>query len=136
MTDSVVLKNVELQWAYLEKKNDMSGKFQVDLANLSAENVEAVKKLRLDVKHRQDKPEKGFFITAKSVKPITALDANGDRVIGSVGNGTIADVRLSAYEWKSPVGNKTGRSPSIQKLVIRTLKEYKPEGGSDDDMML
>jgi len=34
MTDAVKVK-ADIMWAYLDKVNDMSGKFQVDLCNLS-----------------------------------------------------------------------------------------------------
>ncbi len=56
----------EVQWAFFNKKNEMSGKFQVDLTNLSDNAVKALKEAGLEPRNRSDKPEKGWHITAKS----------------------------------------------------------------------
>ena len=65
----------EVQWAFFNKKNEMSGKFQVDLTNLSDNAVKALQDAGLEPRNREDKPEKGWFITAKSnyeIKPVTS----------------------------------------------------------------
>jgi hypothetical protein len=41
MNEAVKIK-ADIMWAYLNKPNDMSGKFQVDLCNLSDKAAEAL----------------------------------------------------------------------------------------------
>jgi len=48
----------EVQWASFDKVNEMSGKFQCDLANLSTSAVEALESIGLVPRKREDKPEK------------------------------------------------------------------------------
>ncbi len=54
----------EVQWAFFNKKSEMSGKYQVDLCNLSKEAVSALEQVGLNPRQRPDKPEKGWFLTA------------------------------------------------------------------------
>jgi hypothetical protein len=44
MTEAVKIK-ADVMWAYLVKPNDMSGKYQVDLCNLSDKAVEALESM-------------------------------------------------------------------------------------------
>lgn len=137
MTDlqKPVKVRAEVQWCFHNKPNEMSGKYQLDLCNLSDAAVKAIETLGLDVRKREDKPEKGFFITAKSAQPIRAYDTNGTDLSNvSIGNGSKAVVVLSSYEWKWK--NKAGRSATIKKLVIEELHAYEAEGNEDDDDVL
>jgi CRISPR/Cas system CSM-associated protein Csm4 (group 5 of RAMP superfamily) len=108
-----------LMWPFLDKPNDMSGKYQVDLTNLSEKAVRALEDMGITVRNKEGK---GFFITAKSNHTIKALDKNGDEVLAHVGNGTKAVCVLGAYSWTFK--NKKGVSPSLKKLVITDLVTY------------
>ena len=130
----VQLKDVTLMWANLDTQNSMSGKYQVDLTNLSPDDCEKVKALGLTIKSRADRPEKGAFLTPKSTFPIVPLDKNGSPVKGSVGNGTKADVLLSYYMLKKRPPGAADRSPTILKLVITDMVEYVPEPQTDDTL--
>jgi hypothetical protein len=113
----------------------MSGKYQMDLCNLSENAVDAIKSLGLEVRTRQDKPEKGFFITAKSNNPISVFDAKGvDLSNVAIGNGSKVVVVLSSYDWTWK--NKKGRSASIKKLVVEELQAYDGGESEDDDDVL
>jgi len=59
-----------IMWCFHNKPNEMSNKFQVDLCNLSDNAVKALESLGLEVRKREDKPEKGFYITCKSTVPM------------------------------------------------------------------
>ena len=83
MTDAVKIK-AEIMWAYLDKVNDMSGKFQVDLCNLSDKAAEALQDIGLEVKFKDCK---GKYITCKSTRPIYAFDDGGSQIDAQVGNG-------------------------------------------------
>jgi hypothetical protein len=87
----------------------------------------------IEVRTRDDKPEKGNFITCKSSIPIKVFAADGEDLSNvAIGNGSKAVVLLSSYEWKYK--NKSGVSPSIKKMVIEELQSYdSPEDGDDDD---
>jgi hypothetical protein len=115
----------EVQWAFFNKKNEMSGKFQVDLTNLSENAVQALKDAGLEPRNRQDKPEKGWFITAKSNYEIKPVDKNGDEITDVVGNGSKAVALIKPYEWSWK--NKKGVSPSLVKIIINDLKVYNAE---------
>ena len=131
MSDLVALKNVTIFWANLEKVNDMSGKYQVDIGNLSDEQVASLAKIKVIAKVHD---LKGKFITCKSSRPIKALDGKGNPITGTnIGNGTSANALVGSYEWKAPVGGKKGVSPSLAKLVITNLVEYNPDATVSDD---
>lgn len=132
-TPKVKLTDVTLMWASLDTKNTMSDKYQVDLTNLSPDNVERIRGLGLAVKNRDDRPEKGFFITCKSTFPIIPMDKNGAIVKGTVGNGTKADVLLSYYIPKRRPPGAPERSPSLAKLVITDMVEFIPNAVAEDD---
>ena len=124
----------DIMWAQLDKINEMSGKFQVNLCNLSDAAVVALEEMGITV---AEKEGQGKYITCKSAKPIKAFDTDGDEVVGvKVGNGSKAKAVVTAYEWKYK--NKKGMSPSLRKLVITNLIEYGDGGAADlsDDEVL
>ena len=129
MTAPIKLK-ADVMWAFLERKNEMSDKYQLDLCNLSPAATQALKDLGVDVKHRDDK---GDFITCKSSNPIIPLNKDGHSLEGvSVGNGSKAIAVIGTYNWT--FRNKEGVSPSLRKLVITDLVTYEdPEQVTVDD---
>ena len=134
--ESVVLKDVELMWAHFDETDNMSGKYQVDMVNLTPEHIKLVTSLGLEVKTKDNKPEKGSFITARSTKPIMALDAEGNLLKAKVANGSRANTLLSYYTYPRPTGG-LGYAPSIKKIKVIDLKQYDPAGDDDfDDDML
>ena len=96
MTEAVKIK-AEIMWAYLNKPNEMSGKYQVDLCNLSPKATEALEDMGLEVKTKEGK---GKYITCKSTRPITIYDDGGSILDGSLlGNGSKAVALVDAWEW-------------------------------------
>lgn len=135
MTERVKIK-ADLMWAYMDKPNDMSGKYQVDLCNLSDGAVAALEDMGITPRQKDDK---GFYITCKSNQPIKAYDKNGDVIEGiTIGNGSKAIALVGFYTWTFK--NKEGVSPSLKKLVIDELVSYEGEGVAeavvDDDEVL
>lgn len=121
--------NAEIKWAFLNERNEMSGKYQVDLCNLSKAAVERLEELGIVAKHKDDN---GFFITCKSEKfPITAQRTDGSVIGGEikVANGSKARATIQPYSWSFK--NKKGKSASLVKLVITELIEFK-KGAVDD----
>lgn len=134
MSNPIKLK-ADVMWANLDIRNEMSGKYQVDLCNLSAGATQALRDMGIEVKNKDDK---GDFITCKSNNPIRAYDANGLELDGvSVGNGSKAIAVIGSYAWS--FRNKEGVSPSLKKLVITELVSYtdaEPVSIDDDDDIL
>lgn len=122
----------EIQWAFFDKVSDMSGKYQVDLTNLTEQAVAALEAIGVAPRKREDKPEKGWFVTVKSNNPIKPVDDKGNHITAIVANGSKATALVSAYQWKWK--NKEGISPSLMKIVITDLKEYNPDGNSVADI--
>jgi hypothetical protein len=116
--------NATLEWAFLNKPNEMSGKYQVDLCNLSKNAVQALEEMGITVQYHEDKPNKGYYITCKSNIPIKAFDDTGlplDAEI-MIGNGSKATCVVGFYEWTFK--NKKGVSPSLGKMVVNELVVY------------
>jgi hypothetical protein len=123
--------NCILFWAQLKKVNDMSGKYQVDLTNLSAAAVKALQAAGITVRTRDDKPEMGAYITCKSANPIKAYDDNGVEIDVLIGNGSSAIATVRAYDWSFK--NKTGKSASLDRLTVTNLIEAQLDDGDDGD---
>ncbi len=122
--------NCILFWAQLKKVNDMSGKYQVVLTNLSPAAVAALKAIGITPQVREDKPEQGVFITCKSANPIKAYDDNGVEIDVLIGNGSSAIATVSAYEWSFK--GKHGISPTLNRLTVTNLIEAQLDDGDDE----
>jgi len=131
--DKIKIK-ATIEWAFLQEKNEMSEKYQVDLTNLSDAAVDALKSMGIAANSRPDKPEKGHYITCKSSNVINAHLPDGSMLDPSVriGNGTKATCVITSFEWAFK--NKKGISPSLRQLVITDLVQY--TGLNDDAGML
>jgi hypothetical protein len=107
-------------WAQLKKKNDLSGKYQVDLGNLSDAAVEAIEGLGVTVHNKGD--DKGHYITCKSANTMRAYDNDGIEIDADIGNGSKAVAVVGYFDWS--FRNKSGRSPNLKRLKITELVEY------------
>lgn len=138
MSDNKRVKiKCDVFWAQLNKKNEMSDAYQVNLCNLSDAAVKALEDMGISVlENKEKKAEMGKYITCKSQKPIKAYDEDGQDIDSdvSIGNGSKAKAMITAYEWTYK--NKKGVSPSLSKLVITDLVEYATENLSDDEDVL
>lgn len=124
----------EVMWAFLDKPNELSGKYQVDLCNLSKEAVKTLEEMGVNVRKKDSQPEKGFFITAKNpVKPIEAYDTDGDRITVKIANGSKCIALLEPFEYPAGKGYKAGISVNVKKLVITDLKVYEGDAITTDD---
>lgn len=121
----------DLMWAFLDTPNQMSGKYQVDLCNLSKNAIKALEDAGVSVRNKEDK---GFFITAKSKNyPIKAEDTNGNQITAKVGNGSRGIALIKPYAYK--VNGKAGVGVGINKLVVTQLVEYTGNDVATDDVL-
>jgi len=133
----VQLKDTELMWPNLSEKSEMSGKYQVDLVNLNKKQVTLLEAAGLTVRDgkKEGKADKGNWITAKSNYPPRVYDGRNGSPKGTlfpleqerVGNGSMALVQLTAYDWE--FRGQTGRNAGLDALKITKLKGV--EGGGD-----
>jgi hypothetical protein len=92
----------EIMWAFLDTPNKMSGKYQVDICNLSKPAVEALRGIGLEARKKEDK---GYYITPKSMNfAIKVTDSEGAPITAKVGNGSKGIALVYAYESKSKPG--------------------------------
>jgi hypothetical protein len=117
----------EIMWAFLDTPNQLSGKYQVDLCNLTKGAVGALSSMGVNVLTKEGQPEKGQYITAKSVNyPIKTEDTNGNAITVKVGNGSKGIALLKPYEYSYK--GKKGVGIGINKLIVTDLVVYE---GSD-----
>lgn len=155
----LILKGVTLAWAALgSKREQLSGKYQVDACDLTPTQIKAIKSLKTGTNVRSEDQEKlaereaegktthnrGTFVTVKSGQQFYRVFNKDRKVFGpaddepkdfafldSIGHGTKANLQLGVFE------NKYGKFLSLRAIVIVDLKE-KPssEGlGLDEDLM-
>lgn len=122
-----------IMWAALEVVNEESGKYQVDLCNLSDKAIDALEALELTVHYKDDQPDKGHYITCKSQRPIRAYDTDGSIIDGRVvGNGSEFVAKITTYSWVYK--KKAGVSPNVGRLTITALELYEGEDSAPIDM--
>ena len=125
-----------IMWASLDTPNKMSGEYQVDLCNLSSAAVEVLKGMKIPVRTRDDQPEKGHFITAKSKNyVIKASDVDGKPITVKVGNGSKGVGLITPYDWT--YNGKKGVGAGISKLIVTDLIVYEAQEAVvlDDDVL-
>lgn len=119
-------------WANLNKPNDLSGKYQVDIGHLSQAAIERLESEGIEVKE-DDKggdDNKKSYITCKSTYPIKVYTKEGDEIDVIVGNGSKVEAVINPYEWSFK--NKKGVSPGILKFVVVDLNEYQSATSFED----
>ena len=143
---SAVIKGT-IYWPFFERQNPMkAGKYTVDLGQLSAEAVQTLKEMGLGHKVKVDepkegyerkdgkfvpddpearsKPDKGVYIQCQSGYPPKVFDlAKRDVDPNIVGNGTVANVRVSTYEWTFKA--EKGLGAGFNAVQIVNLVEFR-----------
>ena len=132
METKPVKVQAEVMWAFLDQPNQLSGKYQVDLCNLSEEAKKALESIGIAVRTKDSNPEKGYFVTAKSLNfPIIPFDKDGNKITAKVGNGSKCVALVNPYTYAGGRGYKAGVGAGIKKLIITDLVVY--EGASVED---
>jgi hypothetical protein len=129
MTTPIKIK-ATVMWANLDRVNELTGKYQVDLTDLSDAAVSKLTEMGIDVKNKEGM---GNYITCKSINPIHPFSQEGMEMDGiAIGNGSKAIAVIGSYTWT--FRNKEGVSPSLRKLIITDLVSYEePDAVSIDD---
>lgn len=114
----------------LNKPNDLSGKYQIDLCQLDKKAVKTLEGLGLEV-HDGDKKGKekhGRYITPKANRQVTMVDAdkNSWDVEQLLGNGTLVNACVRAYEYNHM--GKSGVAVGLQAVQVLEHVSYDPAG--------
>jgi len=127
-----------IMWAFLDTPNNLSGDYQVDICNLSRAAVDVLQGMGINVRSKEDQPEKGQFITAKSNNyPIKTVDTEGNAITAKVGNGSKGVALIKAHSYPAGKGYKAGVTACINKLVVTDLVVYeRSEAVTIDDDVL
>ncbi len=123
-TNPTIAVNATLYWANLTKVNPRSGKYQVDLGNLSPAAKAALEEQGVNVRNKGD--EKGDFITCKSQYEITPKTEAGDVINAIVGNGSQAKVGLRIKSGTHKV-HGPWTVASILDLLVTDLVAYESD---------
>jgi hypothetical protein len=122
----------DVYWCQNNKVNDMSGKYQLNLCNLSDAACDALESMGITVQvGANKKSEMGRYIVCKSEAPIKVFDTEGDLIEGAIGNGSKAKALVGTFSWTHK--NKPGISASLSKIVVTDLVEYGADAALDDD---
>ena len=124
-----------LFWPFLERTNPMKkGKHTVDLGLLDKDAVKTLNEMGLqdcikkDDKKKQEKEEKPFrgtYISLKTGYPPEVFDVNRTAVNpDSIGNGTVANVRVTAFDYAAGATWKAGRSGGFNAIQVTELVEF------------
>lgn len=111
-----------------EVTDEMSGKYQVVLANLSPAAVEKLEELGIKV--RNDNGEMGATIKPTSKWPIIPVDVDGNSFMGAtnqIGYGSVVRATIKPFAYS--VGGNSGVSPKIERIVVEELAV--PAAGGD-----
>tara|TARA_R110000751_G_scaffold263059_2_gene362386 strand:+ start:9320 stop:9793 length:474 start_codon:yes stop_codon:yes gene_type:complete len=135
--DSKAVVSGTLYWPFLKRYNPMKeGKYTVDLGNLDKKAVKQLEDMGLTVKTDQPKdgkPDRGKFIILKTGYPCKVVDKQRRDVDGDiVGNGTVANVRVTAYSYPKGPTWAAGTSGGFNAIQVTNLVEFTRGGGMDD----
>jgi|TARA_B100001964_G_C14257524_1_gene613284 hypothetical protein len=122
-------------WSFLNKKNEMAGKYTLDVGQLNKDTIKELEKAGLNVRTKEVKegqPDRGHFITLKGKFPPRLVDSamnpmNRDVIIG---NGSQVRVSGEPYSGTNKFGDYTVFSWKTVQII--DLVEY--AGNSDDEI--
>ena len=136
-----VTLNCKLFWPCLTHKNELAGKYSVDLANLSDAAVTALEDMGLTVHNKGDEREN--YITCKSQNKFRVFNEDGSELSIKgrtprsddddpnegvvVGNGSESVCLVGYYAWEYL--KKSGRSPTLKRITMKELVAF----DSDED---
>ena len=134
MNNNIVKVAATVAFPSLTRPDQMSGKYSIQLANLSDAAAEKLEELGMNVKFKDDAYGRGRFIECKSKFPIdnskypTVLDDQGLATDPeAVGPGSKVEAVLKTYDWK--MGGRSGVGAYVTKLVV---KEFAAAEGLSD----
>lgn len=127
MNDDLKYINCTFNWVFAMKPHPVSGKYTMDLCNLSDKVVEFFEQEGVTVK---EDDEKGKYVQSSSQYPlkfIRGLEQNDDGTWPLIGNGSTGRVGIALYN--TTYKKKTFRKVSVRRMAISNLVPF--ESGPD-----
>ena len=125
------LNDVTLFWSKHSKLDELSGKYQVELAKLNPAQVARLKELGISLKNKGD--DRGDFVKVASKFPIAMLDSDGnDLSETAIGNGSKAAVYCYADPYS--VGSNKGVAMRISRVYVQDLVGYSAPSSVDEEL--
>ena len=126
MDTNLVKVKATIAFPNLTRVEEMSGKYSVQLANLSSAAVDKLESLGMNVKFKEDDYGRGQFITCTSKFPIdnskfpTVVDDQGLALDPDlVTPGSKVEAVLKTFDWEFK--GKRGTSAFVQKMLVTEL---------------
>ena len=119
-------------WAKLNRVDQMSNKYQMDIGSLSAGMIEKLKLHNVKIKNKGD--DRGDFVTARSQFEVVLWDKNNQAMDlkTNIGNGSDVKVRVT-FNKNHPMVEEKGTAMYLQKVKVLNLVEYVDDFDDDDD---
>ena len=115
-------------WTKLNRKDEFSDKYQMDIGNLSEESKELLTTNGVIFKNKND--DRGEFVTARTRYDVPVMNSDKEPMERStlIGNGSSVRVKV-AFNKNHAFVDKYGTSLYLNKVQVIDLVEY----GNDDD---
>jgi hypothetical protein len=137
---TVTLVDCQLMWPKLAEpgkhNEEATPKYEVELQNLSKENIALLKSLDPpytpnDGKKRVDREgeslaHKGLYCTPKSIRPVAVYDSAPKKMVleqvAIIGNESRGQVTVHSYAYN--VGGNKGVALGLDSVMVTEMKEY------------
>ena len=131
MAKQTVVVKGKAYWTKLNVKDEMSGKYQMDIGNLSDELVKALESHGVQPKSRDD--ERGTFITARSKFDVPVINSDKEDMNGNlIGNGSDVKVKIG-FNKDHPMVSQYGTSMYLNKVMVTNLVAYQKDTDFDTE---
>ena len=118
-------------WAKLNTPDEMSGKYQIDVCNLSDADITSLEKHGVQPKSRDD--ERGTFITARSKFDVPVISSDKEGMNGTlIGNGSDVKVKIG-FNKDHPMVSQYGTSMYLNKVMVTNLVAYEKDTDFDEE---
>ena len=135
----MILNNMELSWARLTDPVDNYAKdgkiWSVNAITRDKDQAKKMKEAGMNVKTDDD--DKGIFYMVRLQKKVRDENTKAPKVVGrdlldfeqagSIGNGTVANVKVDSWNWE--FNGKSGTSFGLAVVQVVDFVEYKSSGG-------
>jgi len=101
--------------------NRLSGKYQMDIGQLSVKAQAALEEMGLDIKNKE---LQGDFVTVKSQYPIRLYGTDGQPIEYSLANGSVGEFKIGTYDYTNKTTGQKGKGASLLGNVITDPIEY------------
>ena len=131
MAKQTVVVKGKAYWTKLNVKDEMSGKYQMDIGNLSDEAVKALESHGVQPKNKED--EREWFVTARTKYTVPVINSDKEEMNGTlIGNGSEVKVKIG-FNKDHPMVSQYGTSMYLNKVMVTNLVTYERDTDFDEE---